>query len=87
MCEVGDLTWLIERCLKAQQTSKLSLMLIAGGDALLEEAGELLVELLVGLGVVFGLFFEELEITLGNQAVELLDQRAVLHGFTGDIEW
>ena len=62
-------------------------MLVARSNALLEEAGELLVELLVGLGVVFGLFFEELEITLGNQAVELLNQCAVLHRFTGDIEW
>ena len=48
-------------------------MLVARSNALLEEAGELLVELLVGLGVVFGLFFEEFEITLGNQAVELLN--------------
>ena len=54
---------------------------------ILKEASEFLEEIKVALRLVFCLFFEELEITLGNQAVELLNQRAVLHGFTGDIEW
>ena len=54
--------------------------------ALLQEHAELLVELGVRLGPVLRLLVEELEKTLGDDPVQLLDERPVLHRLAGDVE-
>ena len=56
------------------------------GDAFFDEAVELCVEFLVFLRIIFGFAIEEFEEALGDETIDLLDQSAVLHTLTRDIQ-
>ena len=43
-------------------------------------------KVVIDFGLLLRLFFECLEEALGDDLVELLDQRAVLHRLAGDVE-
>ena len=82
----GRLALLGERGLVAQELRELFAVREVGGDAFLQEDAELLVEVGVAVGVLLGLLLEELQVALRDDAVELLDERGVLHGLAGDVQ-